>query len=283
MLGLGNDLVSDGVQSVWATRFASFNGTSSKALVSPGALVSTLKGGGDIGDNVSFSMWIKATWTIPASPTNSAIDFIPFWYLGSNTDVHESMRMFYSIESGSTNKNDVNIDLRSTAPSNVRQNDTMRLHDGDNAAQTGSAGSSHVQMWDSDNTNITTNNEGFVHLVVTRGTGDWKIYWNGVVAASIIDNDSGSLNQDDSEYDSFSVGYWEYADSYALMGIRDYAVYASELSAGNVRLLYNEGKFDDHRGLITPQPVAYYPLESDGVDVISGVDFSLTNVTFSEL
>ena len=287
ILGLGLGTIKGSiVDEPYATRFASFNGSSSKALAAPGRLPAVLAGSGTLGENITFSMWIKATWTIPASPEDAVVNNIPFFMLGSDTDVHEGFRMYYMIEDGSANdKNDVIIELRSSTPGNSRQNELLRLHDGgSNATITGSSAADHDKMWDSDNSAITTNNDGFVHIVCSRSTSDWSMFWNGN-QCTVLTNDSGSLNTDASEFDSFSIGYWEYADAYGQLGVRDFAIYNSQLSGSDVTALYNGGVLADHRNLITPQPIVYYPFEEDGNDVITstGPNLTLTNVTFESL
>lgn len=288
MLGIGSSISKGVFRRGWATQFASFNGTSSKAFAEPGRLPSVLAGAGTIGDNVTFSMWIKATWNIPVSPSDAVVNNIPIFMLGSDTDVHESFRMYYMIEDGSANnKNDIVIELRSSNPSNARQNEIMRLSDSntpDNSSITGSDSTGHADMWDNDNTSINKNNNGFVHIVCSRTTGDWKVFWNGQ-ECEVIENDSGSLNQDVSEYDSFSIGWWEYADAHGTLGMRDFAIYNSQLSNSDVTALYNSGVIADHRNLITPQPVVYYPFQENGNDVIisTGPHLLLTDVTFEPI
>jgi len=287
MLGLGNTITNEKSQ-VWATQFASFNGTSSKALSDAGRLPGVLQGSGTLGEDITFSMWVKATWNIPVSPSDASVNTIPIFMLGSDTDVHESFRMYYMVEDGSaTNKNDLVMELRSTSPSNTRQVDFVRLsasNSPNNSQITGSASVDHVDMWDNDNQSIKTNAEGFVHLVCSRSNSDWKIFWNGTTC-EVTDNDSGSLNTDSSQFDSFSIGYWEYSDFYGKLGIRDFAIYDSELDEADILALYNSGKFEDHRDLITRQPIVYYPFEENGKDVIisTGPDFTLSNVTFESI
>jgi hypothetical protein len=287
MLGLGNTITGE-KSHVWATQFANFNGTDAKALAEPGRLPSVLAGSGTIGDNVTFSMWIKATWNIPVSPADAVVNNIPIFMLGSDTDVHEGFRMYYMIEDGSANnKNDIVIELRSSNPSNTRQNEIMRLSATglpNNSVITGSDSSAHDDMWDNDNTKIKDNAEGFVHIVCSRTTGDWSVFWNSQ-ECEVIENDSGSLNQDVSEYDSFSIGYWQYSDSFGQLGVRDFAVYNSQLSSSDVTALYNDGKLEDHRNLITPQPIVYYPFQEDGNDIITstGPNLTLSNVTFESI
>jgi len=288
-LGLGNSIVKPyaPVSTVYATKFASFNGSSSKAIGAPGRLPSTLAGSGTLGENITFSMWIKATWTVPASPANAVVNNIPIFMLGSDTDVHEAFRMYYMIEDGSANnKNDIVMELRSSNPGNSRQNEIMRLSSSNtpnNSTITGSTSSNHVDMWDSDNSDIKANDDGFVHIICSRGTLDWKIFWNGS-QCEVIDNDSGSLNTDISEFDSFSIGYWEYANAYGQLGVRDFAIYNTQLPGSDVTALYNSGVLADHRDLITSQPVVYYPFEEDGNDVIgTGPNLLLTNVTFEDI
>ena len=275
--------------ALWATKFASFNGSDSKALCNDlGRLPSLLAGGtGTIGDNVSFAMWVKATWSIPDSPADTAVNHIPIFMLGSDTDVHESFRAYYMIEDGSaTNKNDLIIEVRTTSPGNARQVDIARLNS--NLSITGSQSNLHSKMWSSHNSNIITNADGFVHIAFTRGTGEWSIYWNGQ-SMSLLDNDSGSLNTSVSEYDSFSLGFWEYSSLFAQIGIRDFALWSSELSSSDVELLNNSGVMADYRTLISTSPLLYYPLQEDGNDVMQNLlflstnNFTLSNVTFDDI
>ena len=276
-------------ESRYATKYANFNGSDSKALVNDlGRLPSLLAGGtGTIGDNVSFAMWVKATWSIPDSPADAVVNAIPFFMLGSDTDVHESFRCYYMIEDGSANnKNDLIIEIRTTSPGNARQVDIARLSS--NTSITGSTSSAHSAMWRSGNTNINTNADGFVHVAFTRGTGEWSIYWNGQ-SMSLIDNDSGSLNTSTSEYDSFSLGFFEYSNLYGQLGMRDFAIWNSELSATEVGKLYNFGVITDYTDLIATEPLLHYPLQADGNDVIGRIasgttlNFTLSNVTFEDI
>lgn len=287
MLGLGNSITSSSSISETAypgaTKFASFNGTSSKAVVAdPSALVSSLKAaGGEIGQNITYSMWIKATWEIPNSPADSETDVVPFWFLGNDSDVHEGMRSYYSIEVSGVDKNQLFVDLRSTAPSNRKYSRYVILHSsGTNQTATGSTAQTHEAMWRSGNTNINTNSDGFVHIAVSRSTAGWKIYWNGT-SLGVSDNGSDTITQDDSLYNSFSLGHWEYANSFAKMGMRDFAIYGSQLTDGNISTLYHSGTIADVRTLLTEQPQVYYPLEADGADMINGLNMTLTNVTFT--
>ena len=275
--------------ALWATKFASFNGSDSKALCNDlGRLPSILAGGtGTIGDNVSFAMWVKATWSIPDSPADAVVNTIPIFLLGSDTDVHEAFRCYYMIEDGSaTNKNDLIIEIRTTSPSNARQVDIARLNN--NNSITGSDSGNHSDMWSSHNGDIETNADGFVHLAFTRGTGEWRIYWNGQ-EMSLLDNDAGSLNTSTSEYDSFSIGFWEYSNLFGQLGVRDFAIWNSELSSSDVENLNNSGVMADYRTLINTNPLLYYPLQEDGQDVIGSIasgstnNFTLTNVTFTDI
>ena len=287
-LALSNSITTpEYCESAYATKYASFNGTDSKALTnSLNRLPSILASGtGTIGDNVTIAMWVKATWEIPDSPADADPNVIPIFMLGSDTDVHESFRCYYFVEDGSaTNKNDLVIEIRSTAPGNAKNVEFMRLHS--NSSLTGSTSSAHSNMWRDGNTNINTNADGFVHLAFTRGTGDWSVYWNGQAAGTLIDSDSGTLASTVGDYDSFSLGYWEYSDLYGKLGMRDFAIWDTELVAGKIELLYNSGTIADYSTLIAETPEVYYPLEEDGNNVASGglpVNFTLSNVTFDNI
>ena len=287
-LSLSNSITTpEYCESAYATKYASFNGTDSKGVTnSLNRLPSNLAGGtGTIGDNVTIAMWVKATWEIPDSPADADPNFIPIFMLGSDTDVHESFRCYYMVEdSSATNKNDLAIEIRSTAPSNAKNIEFMRLHS--NSSLTGSSSSAHANMWRSGNSNINTNADGFVHLAFTRGTGDWAVYWNGVAAGTLIDYDSGTLASTTGDYDSFSIGFWEYSGLFGKLGMRDFAIWSEELSAGKIELLYNSGIIADYSTLLTEQPEVYYPLEEDGNNVAQSalpVNFTLSNVTFDNI
>ena len=287
-LGLGNSIIKTyaPVSTAYATKYANFNGTNAKAVTnSLNRLPSLLAGTGTVGDNCTFAMWIKATWEIPDSPADANPNNIPIFMLGSDTDVHEAFRMYYMIEDGSANnKNDLVIELRSSDPSNKKQMEFMRLHS--NSSLTGSTSSAHSAMWRAGNTNINTNDDGFVHIAVTRATSDWSVYWNGQAAGTLIDSDTLPLASTVGNYDSFSLGYWEYADAYGKLGMRDFAIWNSELSASDISDLYNSGVMADYTTLISEDPEVYYPLQEDGNNVAPGalpVNFTLTNVTFEDI
>ena len=287
-LALSNSITTpEYCESAYATKYASFNGTDSKALTnSLNRLPDLLKAStGTIGDNVTIAMWVKATWEIPDSPADADPNVIPIFMLGSDTDVHESFRCYYFIEdSSATNKNDLVIEIRSTAPGNARNIEFMRLHS--NSSLTGSTSATHSNMWRAGNSNINTNADGFVHIAFTRGTGDWSVYWNGIAAGTTIDSDSGTLASSSTEYDSFSLGYWEYSDFFGKLGMRDFAIWTEELSAGNIELLYNSGVIADYQTLINTTPQVYYPLQEDGNNIAQGllpINFTLSNVTFDNI
>ena len=287
-LSLSNSITTpEYCESAYATKYASFNGTNSKAVTNSLNRVPSLlaAGTGTIGDNVTIAMWVKATWEVPDSPADADPNVIPLFMLGSGTDVHESFRCYYFIEdSSANNKNDLVIEIRSTAPSNARNIEFMRLHS--NSSLTGSTSSAHSAMWRAGNSNINTNADGFVHIAFTRGTGDWSVYWNGQAAGTTIDSDTGVLASTIGDYDSFSLGYWEYSDFYGKLGMRDFAIWSSELSSGNIETLYNSGVMADYQTLISSNPLVYYPLQADGNNVASGalpVNFTLTNVTFDNI
>ena len=287
-LSLSNSITTpEYCESAYATKYASFNGTNSKAVTNSLNRVPSLlaAGTGTIGDNVTIAMWVKATWEVPDSPADADPNVIPLFMLGSGTDVHESFRCYYFIEdSSANNKNDLVIEIRSTAPSNARNIEFMRLHS--NSSLTGSTSSAHSAMWRAGNSNINTNADGFVHIAFTRGTGDWSVYWNGQAAGTLIDSDTGVLASTIGDYDSFSLGYWEYSDFFGKLGMRDFAIYAAELSSSDIESLYNSGVMADYTTLISSNPLVYYPLQEDGNNVASGllpVNFTLSNVTFDNI
>ena len=287
-LSLSNSITTpEYCESAYATKYASFNGTNSKAVTNslnrlPDLLASST---GTIGDNVTIAMWVKATWEIPDSPADADPNVIPIFMLGSGNDVHESFRCYYFIEdSSANNKNDLVIEIRSSTPSNARNIEFMRLHS--NSSLTGSTSSAHTQMWRAGNSNINTNADGFVHIAFTRGTGDWKVFWNGQSAGTLIDSDSGTLASTSGDYDSFSLGYWEYSDFFGKLGMRDFAIYNTQLADSKIETLYNSGVMADYSTLLSDDPTVYYPLQEDGNNVAFGslpINFTLSNVTFDNI
>ena len=88
------------------------------------------------------------------------------------------------------------------------------------------------------------------------------------------------------DYDSFSLGYWEYSDFFGKLGMRDFAIYNTQLADSKIETLYNSGVMADYSTLLSDDPTVYYPLQEDGNNVAFGslpINFTLSNVTFDNI
>ena len=282
MLGLGNRLKSSKVEIArWDNQgFLSFDGTDDKAEfnVNAGFIESVTGGSGNIGDNIGFSFWIKPTWD--SSGTLGTSGFAPrkimFFYIGAPADNHESVQGYYQLtnSSGAT-QNRLWSELRATTSSNTRDNDFAVLHNNNGVTGTGTGSSDH---WKTDN----PSGEGWVHIVMTRATGNWTQYWNGQ-ALSMTDSDSGTLNTDNSIGRVFNIGFKDTDDSFHKFGVRDFAIFTKQLDGDDATTLYNSGNFMDVRRSGISNLGVYYPLNKNAKDIVGGHHLTLTGGTFTNL
>jgi len=281
MLGLGNNIsASSGSFSEWgSTRFLSFDGVDDKAEYSVDqSFITAVAGEGDIGANIAVSFWVKPTWD--SSGTLGTTGFAPrqikFFYLGSATDNHESVQGYYQLTNSSGNtQNRLWSEVRATTSSNTRDSDYSVLHSNNGVTGTGTGSSDH---WKTDN----PADEAWVHILMTRATGNWTQYWNGN-ALSMADNDSGTLNTDNSISRIMRFGGHNPSGQFYQYGIRDFAIFTKQLDGDDATTLYNSGSFFDVRESGISNLGLYYPFNGDGVDIIGGHNLTLTGGTFTAL
>ena len=230
--------------------FLSFDGTDDKAEfnVNAGFIESVTGGSGNIGDNIGFSFWIKPTWD--SSGTLGTTGFAPrnirLFYLGAPADNHESIQGYYQLTNSSgTTQNRLWTEMRATTSSNTRDNDFSALHSNNSITSTGTGSSDH---WKTDN----PAGEGWVHIVMTRATGNSTQYWNGQ-ALSMTDSD------------------------------RDFAIFSQQLDSDNASTLYNSGNFMDVRRAGINGLGVYYPFNKNVKDIVGGHNLTLTGGTFTAL
>ena len=235
----------------------------------------------DIQNNITISMWVKPTWTFDPSGAN----FIGFFVLGDDTNVHEGIRLYHSLELGNgTFTNRLTAEARSATGGNKKQTDYAVLNSGNASISGCGTGTTDNDMWDVDNEGNLTG-DGFVNLVWTRGTGtaNWKIYWNGS-ALTMSDSGADSLSTDESTYDVIEIGKFSHASNFHQYGIRDLAIFNAELNSSQVTELYNSGDFFDVRTASTVDDLVFYcPLNDTGIELINGNDLTITGGTFTAI
>ena len=284
MLGLGNTVAkvsSPKEVSKWDNEgFLSFDGTDDKAeLTVDTPFVSSVTGGsGNIGDNIGFSFWIKPTWD--SSGTLGTTGFAPrnirLFYLGAPADNHESIQGFYQLTNSSgVTQNRLWTEMRSTA-SNTRDSDYSVLHSNNGITGTGTGTGDH---WKTDN----PAGEGWVHIVMTRATGNSTQYWNGQ-ALTMADNDSGTLSTDNSIGRVMRFGGHNPSSAFSKYGIRDFAIFSKQLDSDDATTLYNSGTFIDVRRTGVTDLAVYYPFNKNVQDIAGKAhNLTLTGGTFTNL
>tara|TARA_R100001129_G_scaffold183895_2_gene167379 strand:- start:76 stop:915 length:840 start_codon:yes stop_codon:yes gene_type:complete len=279
MLGLGSGISVTGDYKWGGSRFLAFDGVDDKAVFTVDQpFITSIAGEGNIGANIGFSFWIKPTWD--SSGTLGTSGFAPrkvmLFYIGAPADNHESVQGYYQLtNSAGTTQNRLWNELRATTSSNTRDNDFAVLHNNNGITGTGTGSSDH---WKTDN----PSGEGWVHIVMTRATGNWTQYWNGQ-ALSMTDSDSGTLNTDNSIGRVFNIGFKDTDDSFHKFGVRDFAIFSQQLDSDNATSLYNSGNFFDVRTSGIRNLGAYYPFNENVRDIIGGHDLTLTGGTFTAL
>ena len=279
MLGLGNS-ISTTPDFEWGnSKFLAFDGVDDKAILTvDSAFTTSIAGEGNIGANIGFSFWIKPTWD--SSGTLGTSGFAPrkimFFYIGAPADNHESVQGYYQLTNSSgVTQNRLWSELRATTSSNTRDNDFAVLHNNNGVTGTGTGSSDH---WKTDN----PSGEGWVHIVMTRATGNWTQYWNGQ-ALSMTDSDSGTLNTDNSIARVFNIGFKDTDDGYHKFGVRDFAIFTKQLDSDAASTLYNSGSFFDVRTSGISNLGVYYPFNEHVRDIVGGNNLALTGGTFTAL
>ena len=286
MLGLGNSITSRYIESSnWpgATKFLSFDGVNDKAQLPLNESIRTQLSGtndstDDIQDNITISMWVKPTWTFDEDGAN----FIGFFALGSDSDLHENIRLYHHLELGSGSfQNRLVGEARTSTSSNLKDTDAASLNANTSITGCGS-GTDDDDMWDSDNVG-SVNSEGFANLVWVRDDSSWKIYWNGQVL-TMIDTGTQTLSGTDSDNDMLELGVFTHQSLFHKYGVRDVSIFNAELNDTQVAELYNSGNFFDVRTASTVGDLVFYcPLEEDGTELINGNDLTITGATFTSI
>ena len=260
--------------------FLSFDGTDDKAEfnVNAGFIESVTGGSGNIGDNIGFSFWIKPTWD--SSGTLGTTGFAPrnirLFYLGAPADNHESIQGFYQLTNSSgVTQNRLWTEMRATTGSNTRDSDYSVLHSNNGITGTGTGSSDH---WKTNN----PSGEGWVHLVMTRATGNWTQYWNGQ-ALTMVDSDSGTLNTDNSIARKLVLGNKPVDNGFHRYGVRDFAIFSKQLDSDDASALYNSGNFMDVRRSGISNLGVYYPFNKNVKDIVGGHNLTLTGGAFIAL
>jgi len=279
MLGLGNS-ISITPDFEWGnSKFLSFDGVDDKAEFTVDSdFITSVAGEGSIGANIGFSFWIKPTWDTSGSvgTTGFAPRNIRLFYLGAPADTHESIQGYYQLTNSSgTTQNRLWSELRATTGSNTKDNDYSVLHSENSITGTGTGSSDH---WKTDN----PSGEGWVHIVMTRATGNFTQYWNGQ-AFTMNDSDTGTLNTDNSIARIMRFGGHNPSSTFSKYGIRDFAIFTKELNGTHVSTLYNSGTFFDIRTSGIDNLGVYYPFNENVRDIIGGHNLTLTGGTFTAL
>ena len=290
MLGLGTSISQAGssykVEDVWATNFLNFDGVNDKAQLALTESIRTQLSGtddstNDLQNNITISMWVKPTWQFDPGGAN----FIGFFALGSDSDLHENIRLYHHLELGDgTYQNRLVGEARTSTSSNLRDTDATALNSPNHTITGCGSGIADSDMWDRDNIG-NVNSEGFVNLIWARDTSSWVIYWNGQVL-SMIDTRTDTLSGTDSDNDMLELGTFTHQSLFHEYGVRDLAIINAEINSDQAAELYNSGKFFDVRTAstgITDNLVFYCPLEADGTELINGNNLNITGATFTSL
>lgn len=245
----------------------------------------------DLMSDITITFWIRPQWDGDTFDQRNQHLF----YLGNNTDVHSSIRVYYEAQSGSNqNRNRIYVEARTTAPSNKKDINLYALHDYNDIVGLGSTNNA-ADRWDSGNAG-NVNGNGFTHLAFTRGGGtgtQWKVYWNGrELTGGSSENyfDDLELVQDDSQLDILAIGQAPYSSDsgdlkYASADFSNLAIYNKELNSSNIDALYSNGHVHDYRQLLpaNTQPVLYWQLDGTIKEEIHGNNFTNSGGEFVTL
>ena len=276
MLGLGHSVQTRQDYEWGNSGYLAFDGVDDKAAftVDSDFITSVTGGSGNIGDNMTITMWVKPTWATSGSGAGFAPRHINFIFLGAAADVWESIRIFYQLTNSSgVAQNRMWATIRSN--SNAKDEDYEDLDEANSITGTGT---NAADFWQSSN----PSGEGWVHLAFARDTADWKIYWNGQ-ALTISDSDANTMDIDNTVARVLQFGFRDTDDKFYKYGIRDCAIFSSELTAGNITTLYNSGSFFDVRKSGISNLGVYYPFNENVRDIVGGHNLTLTGGAFTTL
>jgi hypothetical protein len=255
-------------------KFLAFDGVDDKAEFNVDSdFIASVAGEGNIGANIAFSFWIKPSWSTSGGFAPRRVNF---FYLGAPSDNHESVQGYYQLTNSSgTAQNRLWSELRATTTSNTRDNDLSQLYSNNDIT---GVGTGTTNSWTSTN----PSGGAWVHIVMTRATGNWTQYWNGQ-ALDMIDSDSGTLNTDNSIARKLVLGNKPTDNGFHKYGVRDFAIFNKQLDSTAASTLYNSGTFFDVRKSGISNLGVYYPFDENVKDVVGGHNLTLTGGTFTDL
>ena len=97
------------------------------------------------------------------------------------------------------------------------------------------------------------------------------------------DSDSGTLNTDNSIARKLVLGNKPVDNGFHKYGVRDFAIFSTQLTSGNASTLYNSGSFLDVRNTGISGVGVYYPFNENARDIVGGHNLTLTGGTFTAL
>jgi len=226
---------------------------------------------GDETSPFSISFWIKPGWD---NNLNTNIHLFAV-NDGSSTGRAQQYRIFF-------NESNNRLEFRIGQNSNNRSLNFWALHSHTgvvNAGASAGASISSSNFWSSTYTGG-TNSNGFIHLVITKGTdGDLrasniKAYWNGSALGDAFyanGNNFGTVALSGGGAHEKRIAIGSNAHNLDKSGNNnatlydEVAIFGVELSSSNVTDLYNGGVPQDASTVVEEQPLAYYRFEgADG-------------------
>ena len=301
MLGLGSSLtLSSTPEGAWATKFLSLNGeenTFAKVVNMQNLMGGISAGGGDdIGDNFTLSFWVRPMWVMSSASGNQSIagtdasgsasaeNNVPFISMGSTETELDRIRANYILDtSGGSDRNRLQAQLLSD--SSNKNHDEWFLHSGNNQyTGTGSTLDSsgvNTGWWHANNTG-NANDQGFVHVVMCRGTDEWLCYWNAQALGDEININAGTVAMEEAAIDELWIGKNFGNQSTVPGGYRDISIFKKQLDASEVSELYNSGELWDVRKHSASSDLGlYWPCE-DNLEHIQNAPLVLSGeATFS--
>jgi len=267
VLGLGSSLtLSSTTEDIWAAKFLSLDGTNNTfaKVVNMQNLMGGISGddADDVGNNFTLSFWVKPTWVMAnasgnqsiagtnASGDTSAENNVPLIAMGDTSTEVDRIRANYIIDTGGgSDRNRLQAQLASDGSN--KNHDEWFLHS-NNSQYTGTGSTLasngvNTGWWHAGNTG-NVNDQGFVHVVICRGTGEWLCYWNAQALGDEIDVDAGTVAMEESKIDELWIGKNFGNQSTVPGGYRDISIFKKQLDASDVAELYNSGEFWDVRG-----------------------------------
>jgi len=226
---------------------------------------------GDETSPFSISFWIKPGWD---NNLNTNIHLFAV-NDGSSTGRAQQYRIFF-------NEANNRLEFRIGQNSNNRSLNFWALHSHTSVVNAGASAGASISasnFWSSTYTGG-TNSNGFIHLVITKGTaGDLRAtninaYWNGTALGEAFyanGNNFGTVALSGGGAHSKRIAIGSNAHNLDKCGNNnatlydEVAIFGVELSSSNVTDLYNGGVPQDASTVVEEQPLAYYRFEgADG-------------------